>query len=901
MNYEEKRLRIVTWTLIIALVLSVLGVSLAVAFAHKPVQQPTAVDVGHRISKSNAYSTNLTNADVWDGTYTTDWTGAGTQSNPYLISKASQLAGMSLQSFGNNQTYAGKFFKLTRDLDMQGDTLNVDEYTVADRLSFNADVLTGSKSTRTWTKMADNYYYAQNNGYLYRYSDNPTSAYVPNAYTFNSSNFAYGAYYLPLSNSETYNVGDVINFDTYVEGLTGTVTSIREISGNSAYYQYRAMYLEEKDYDDNGEVTNTHDLSLRFYLDISEETMSDDEAGEDWDTTASDGTYYYVSFNYKDLTWLRVTAYHLNFFGIKDFQGNFDGNEHTIGNIHSADRAIDSTTGVGPGIGLFVGINAKSNNVVIKNLSITNRRYSIKGWMIYTLDVGCLTSTITAVTGYKALIENVTVYDSVINHSSRIGGAAQRIGFIAAAATGNVEITNCHSIDNQNPSSYYRQIVGGIVGEISGGVKVTQCTSNVSIDVRSATSSSGSTYSGAGGIVGLIVQNSSLTTPNVISDCYSTATITGNMTYNSIYPIGGIIGGITRVSNNTTVVSLNSSVANNLFQGKISITFASGVKLFANIGGILGLSYDSSAKISNNISNATITSSHYGGVVSTAQSNTYSNNAYNTSKTATLGNTATAVQSHGATSDTNMKNSSTFSSWTDFANHWVMQGNINDGYPMLKCFLEIAKVTGFDGAGTSASPYLIKTHQNLMGMASYYNDNALTEPDVYWKLVNNLDMSKDAKNILTHFVPIAHSVEFTGYFDGNGKTISGLLIDNQYKYTGLFGTIASNHYVKNLTVKGNIYWDQAYAVGGVAGRVLAGGYLQNCNFEGKIIGVLNTKSSTECNGVVGIYTIGGAIDCSATYADLKYAKIGGTSTSPTYTYYLYDWARITTKLYNKAV
>ena len=896
MNYEEKRLRIITWTLIIALVLSVVGVTLAVAFARKPAQQPTAVDVGQRISKSNAYSTSLTNADVWDGTYTTDWTGAGTEASPYLISKASQLAGMSLQSFGNNQTYAGKYFKLTRDLDMQGDK----------KSQFDADVLTGSESTRTWTKMADNGYYAQSNDYLYRYSDNPTSAYVYNAYTFNSSTFDYGAYYLPLSNSETYNVGDTINFDAYVEGLTGTVTSIREISGNLQYVQYRADWLQEEEYDDNGEVTATHELSINFYSDISEDSLTDDEAGEDWDTTASDGTYYYVSFNYKGLSYVKVNAYHLDFFGIKNFQGNFDGNGHAIGNIHMTDYDYETYGLTGLGIGLFSGINATANNIVIKNLSLVNRVQAF-GNYTYGISSGGLASTITATSSYKATIQNIKIYDSNFVNNKTYNSAVFQSGGIAGTATGNVEFIDCHSIDNESTANY-KTVFGGIVGEISGGVKVTQCTSNVNVKVNTSTASNSGVYAGVGGIVGIIVYNSTATGACTISDCYSTATINiTSYTKVSNHPIGGIVGGLMRSVGSTTVVSLNSLVTNNLFQGTIyDKSNGGGWNGSTIIGGIVGVSYDSSATIRNNVSNGTLTvtltaSENRGGIMYLAQANTYSNNAYNSSKITTLTSSATAVQSHGATSDTNMKNVSTFSSWTDFANHWVVQGNVNDGYPMLKCFLEIAKVTGFDGAGTSASPYLIKTHQNLMGMASYYNDNALTETDVYWKLVNNLDMSKDAKNILTHFVPIAHSVEFTGYFDGNGKTISGLLIDNQYKYTGLFGTIASNHYVKNLTVKGNIYWDQAYAVGGVAGRVLAGGYLQNCVFEGNIIGVLNTKLSTECNGVVGIYSIGGAIDCSATYTELKYAKIGGTTTSPTYTYYLYDWARITTKLYNKAV
>lgn len=265
-------------------------------------------------------------------------------------------------------------------------------------------------------------------------------------------------------------------------------------------------------------------------------------------------------------------------------------------------------------------------------------------------------------------------------------------------------------------------------------------------------------------------------------------------------------------------------------------------------------------------------------------------------------NTNATMDSFGATTDEDMKLRSTYADWTDFDGHWIIDPNINNGYPMLRAFVDVAKVTGFDGSGTETDPYLIKTQQDLLGMASYYNDNAVFgQNNIYWKLANDIDVSRDANNALIHFTPICYNKSFDGYFDGNNKTISGLLIDNQYEYTGLFGTIASNHWVKNLIVKGNIYWDEAYAVGGVAGRVLAGGYLQDCHFEGNIIGVLNTKPSTENNGVVGKFEINGAIDCTATYTDLKYAKIGGTAESPTYTYYLYDWAQMTTYLYNKKV
>ena len=314
--------------------------------------------------------------------------------------------------------------------------------------------------------------------------------------------------------------------------------------------------------------------------------------------------------------------------------------------------------------------------------------------------------------------------------------------------------------------------------------------------------------------------------------------------------------------------------------------------------------------VQNNISNGTFkdynTSTAYdrsGGIVGGQYAPTgVANNVYNTSKTTLRSNSdSPSFARTGATTDANVKQLSTYADWTDFDSHWIINKKINNGYPMLSAFVPVAPVTGFDGEGTANSPYLISNQQELLGFANYYNNNSLTVSNKYWKLTANIDVSKNASNVLIHFAPVCYNGTFDGYFDGNSKTISGLLIDKQYQYTGLFGTIASGSYVKNLTVNGTIYWDQTYAVGGVAGRVMAGGYLQNCVFNGNIIGVLNTKSSTECHGVVGKYEIGGANNCSATYIELKYAKIGGTTTAPTYTYYLYDWSQITTRLYNSLV
>ena len=394
--------------------------------------------------------------------------------------------------------------------------------------------------------------------------------------------------------------------------------------------------------------------------------------------------------------------------------------------------------------------------------------------------------------------------------------------------------------------------------------------------------------------------NSGLT----ITKCYNDTTIIATDTYCTTLHVAGFIGG--RVGTYNAIVNVSDCFAEPTIICKPSSTVGS-----ANLFGIVNNT--SRYTYTNNLVQGSFTGGYvYGSVRNVSLANatyaivnmniesTLSTNGsvvFNTEKVTSV---SSSNVGSGVSSE-QMKLASTYAGWTDFDEHWIIDSKINNGYPMLRAFVDIAQVTGFDGDGTENSPYLIKTHQDMLGVASYYNDNNLTKGDIYWKVANDIDMSVDANDMLIHFTPICYAKEFDGYFDGNGKTISGLLIDNQYEYTGLFGTIASNHYVKDLTIKGNIYWDEAYAVGGVAGRVLAGGYLQNCHFEGNIIGVLNTKSSTETNGVVGKFEIDGAIDSTATYTDLKYAKIGGSSEAPTYTYYLYDWAQIKTYLYDKKV
>lgn len=82
-------------------------------------------------------------------------------------------------------------------------------------------------------------------------------------------------------------------------------------------------------------------------------------------------------------------------------------------------------------------------------------------------------------------------------------------------------------------------------------------------------------------------------------------------------------------------------------------------------------------------------------------------------------------------------------------------------------------------------------------------------------------------------------------FDGNGHTITGLVVNNQT--TDCAGFIANNHgKVKNLTLKDAKITGKLY-VGGVVGMNNIGGTIENCH----VMGASAIKSNSNAGGVVG--------------------------------------------------
>ena len=130
-------------------------------------------------------------------------------------------------------------------------------------------------------------------------------------------------------------------------------------------------------------------------------------------------------------------------------------------------------------------------------------------------------------------------------------------------------------------------------------------------------------------------------------------------------------------------------------------------------------------------------------------------------------------------------------------------------------------------------------------------------------LADNIDLTgKDWTPIGTSF-----GNSYTGTFDGNGKTITGLTVTGSDRYTGLFGFIKGT--VKNVVLT-EINITSGTFVGGVAGWSF-GGNIENCSVSGSVSG----SSGSDVGGVVGYQQVGSITGCSSSATVKGTERAGG--------------------------
>ena len=190
--------------------------------------------------------------------------------------------------------------------------------------------------------------------------------------------------------------------------------------------------------------------------------------------------------------------------------------------------------------------------------------------------------------------------------------------------------------------------------------------------------------------------------------------------------------------------------------------------------------------------------------------------------------------------------------------------------------------TSPEGVGTKDNPYQIKTKEELYWFAELVNgtltdDNGNPIPadtDACAVLTKNITINENVLNTdgslnsgtFEPWTPMGNETDpYTGTFDGNGHTISGLYLDivessEKYLYAGLFGystgTIQNvnidDTYI-SVVVQNKEYYDCLY-VGGICGY--SNGAIVNCDNDGTV--------TAEATGEVNVGGICGKSDGTIT-------------------------------------
>ena len=244
-----------------------------------------------------------------------------------------------------------------------------------------------------------------------------------------------------------------------------------------------------------------------------------------------------------------------------------------------------------------------------------------------------------------------------------------------------------------------------------------------------------------------------------------------------------------------------------------------------DVAGVIRYSY-STAAVSATLSNV-------GGVVG-QNSGTIQNTYWNTEESG-IGSSAGGTPLTSA----ELSTLSSFTNW-DFTDTWNIFNE--QTYPFLRVFSDdsIPGLRMFlGGAGTSGDPYEITTSISLSFVREF--------PTAYFVLMNDLDLSDDTNTSGGHFwnegsgwEPIGSTASpFSGNFNGQGYTISGLFIDRSAEDDiGLFGAIEGPATLQDLQLE-DVEINGGSSVGSMVGNN-DGGDIVVCSSTGNVSGGSST-------------------------------------------------------------
>ncbi len=488
------------------------------------------------------------------------------------------------------------------------------------------------------------------------------------------------------------------------------------------------------------------------------------------------------------------------------FNANFDGNGKTI--TYNIDN--DSA---GFAYGLFAGIGGYVHNLTLKG----------------TMDIGGYSGGLAGIARNGARIENVTSNVNITGSGSALGGIVGWVQDNQSATftncTNNGTIICTHATADA--------LIGGIVGRAYANVTYTNCKNTAAI-----TATTTSDKAGVGGIAGEFSKNSTIT------GCTNSGTITcGGKTATVDYATNGAgkIVGINNVSytikfvNDDGTVLQSSSVQ---YNATPSYTGATPTKAQTAQYTYTFKGWDKTiAKVTGA---ATYTATY----TSTVRSYNITWNVDGTTSTSTL--------TYGSTpSKTVTKAGYIFKGWSKTSGGSVITlPTVTGAATYYAIFEKGTAATLFSGSGTSASPYLIQTADDLLDLSVLTAGANYGSSSIYFKVTADITVSGK-------WQPICYSgnpnnwigddanlwYSFNANFDGDGHTIT-FNIDNDsagFGY-GLFAGIGG--YVHNLTLNGTM------DIGGYSGG-LAGIARNNARIDSVTSNVNITGTGSALGGIVG--------------------------------------------------
>lgn len=175
---------------------------------------------------------------------------------------------------------------------------------------------------------------------------------------------------------------------------------------------------------------------------------------------------------------------------------------------------------------------------------------------------------------------------------------------------------------------------------------------------------------------------------------------------------------------------------------------------------------------------------------------------------------------------------------------------------MAMCPQKMWAQSSYSGSGTgiAGDPYLINTAKQLAEFRDLVNTSVVVGTETTYpnanacaKLINNINLSKLEGN----WIPIGTGAIYTGTFDGQGHSITGMSILN---YTtgnqGFFGSTGEGSNIKNFTLSGEMT-SSTSGLSNIGAVVAAAGYKTNISDVTSNVTITLTEGTTQ-NYIAGI-------------------------------------------------